>query len=376
MSVSGRTLSSIRKAVGSVSRLSCPSLLGLVLVSPTPAHAEVRVGIAVPLTGRMAPVGIAIERALRDAIAEANANGGIHGQPITLEIADDGCTTAVGEGAARRLIAQRPALVIGHPCANAAVPAAPLYGGADVLLMVVGARHPDVTRANDSVKANVLRLAGRDDRQGEAAAGWLLAHAPAQRVAIVHDRTQYARTLADATAAALAQAGVTSPTVLSLKAGRPEYDEVARALRDSGAEALFFAGYPDEAAILNAALERLGSALSMLGSDSLATDAFAETVESSRARIEVLMPAAITGASLSPSTDAERLSLEARAAFEVWMEGAGKIGSIDAQAISRALREGAVSTPSLGVIRFDAHGDVIAPSFAAANVRAGRWMIR
>ncbi|WP_072391870.1 branched-chain amino acid ABC transporter substrate-binding protein [Hyphomicrobium sp. CS1GBMeth3] len=351
------------------------SAFGLFLALLTPAYAEIRIGVAVPLTGRMAPVGLAIERAVTAAVADVNAQGGVLGQRVVIEVADDGCAPATAEGAANRLIAQGPVLVIGHPCSNAAAAAAALYGKANALLMVIGVRHPDVTRANGAAPIPVLRFAGRDDRQGAAAASWLLANAPGRQVAIVHDRTQYARGLVEDTVAALAQAGVAPRVLLPLVAGKPDYEDAARALRESGAEAIFFAGYPDEAVILMWGLARLGSVAPLLGSDSLVTGSFAETAGTAKARVEVLVPTAVTGRTILDLGDGERAGIEARGAFEAWMEGARMTGSIAANAVSVALRGEPIATRALGNIRFDANGDLETPSFAAAVARGGRWVI-
>lgn len=354
-----------------------PSVSFLVLIAAvnlllsTPGAAEIRIGVAVPLAGRMAPVGLAMQRAVEKAVAEANAAGGVFGEPVVVSVEDDGCASATAEGAAGRLIAEKPALVIGHPCSNAAAAAASLYGTAGVLLIAVGPRHPDVTRANGTRAVPTLRLAGRDDRQGDAAAAWLLARAPGRRTAIVHDRTRYAREIADGAAAALEQADAAPVARLAIAAGRPDYEDVAVALRDSGAEAVLFAGYPDEAAIVLAGLERIGLAIPVLGTDALATPAFAETAARSKIRVDVLVSA---GGNAS-GTDEARAGAEARGAFEVWMEAARRAGSVDALKLSDVLRGAKLATRTLGEIRFDANGDLEAQAFDAASARSGRWVI-
>ncbi|MCC6776608.1 MAG: branched-chain amino acid ABC transporter substrate-binding protein [Hyphomicrobiales bacterium] len=340
-----------------------------------PAAAEVRVGLAVPLSGRMAAVGLAMQRAVTDAVAEVNANGGALGEPITLIVADDGCAAATAEGAAGHLIAERPALVIGHPCSSAATAAATLYGNAEVLLIAAGPRHPDVTRSSASSAVPVLRLAGRDDRQGAAAAEWLLVHASGRRVAIIHDRTRYARGVADATVASLQEAGVAPVAVLAIVASKHDYAETVLRLRESGAEAVLFAGYPEEAAIVVSGLQRIGLAIPVLGSDALATAAFAEVAARAGTRVEVLLPTQ-PGAGLSSSDGdtADAYGIAARGALEVWLEAARETGSLDARTLSSALRGMRLATPSLGKIQFDLNGDLDARAFVAASARSGRWV--
>lgn len=334
-----------------------------------PAGAKVRIGLAVPLTGRMAAHGLAIKSAIEAAIAETNAAGGVMGQTLALAVEDDGCAQATAEGAARALLSQAPRLVIGHPCSNAAAHAAALYASAGVLFIAVGARHPAVTRTAPS--GLVLRLAGRDDRQGEAAARWLLARSPGRRVAIIQDRTAYARALSERASAALTAAGSPPLIVLPIIAGRHEYAETALRLAASGAEAVFFAGYPEEGAIVLANLDTHGPHLPFLGSDALATEAFAAAASRSQRSVEVLLPAEPLPA--QPGLDA--VSARARGALEIWMRAAAVVGSVDPSAVAAHIKTAAegIDTPSLGPVRFDAEGDLIGEAFRPAAARAGLW---
>lgn len=337
-----------------------------------PVHAEIRVGLAAPLTGRMSGMGLAMQRALEAVVAETNAQGGLLGQPLALVVADDGCAPATAEGAASSLIAHMPAVVIGHPCSNAATAAARVYGNADVLLIAVGARHPDVTRANATQPVPTLRLAGRDDRQGDAAADWLIAHAPARRVAIVHDRTAYARAIADGAVAALKAAGVVPVALLPLVANKHDYGDVVLQLRDKGAEAVLFAGYPAEASLIVYGIERLRLPVRVLGTDTLATPGFADFAAQAETPVSVLLPAGLVPGA---SDEDDASTGEARGAFEAWLAAARKAGSTDARTLSETLRATAVATRALGDVRFDANGDLDTRAYAAASARSGRWVI-
>lgn len=349
-----------------------PLLVLAIVAACAPAHAEIRVGLAAPLTGRLAGVGLAMQRALEAVIAETNAGGGVLGEPVTLVVADDGCAPATAEGAAATLIAQHAVVVIGHPCSSAATAAARVYGTAGVLLISVGARHPDVTRGNATLPVPALRLAGRDDRQGDAAAQWLLAHAPNQRVAIVHDRTAYARAIADGAVAALGAANVAPVAVVPIVAGKHDYGDAVLALKEKDAEAVLFAGYPAEASLIVHGIERLGLPARVLGSDALATSGFADFAAQAETPVSVLLPAGLVPG-VSDADDAS--SGEARGAFEAWLDAARRAGSTDAVTLSANLRASAVETRALGEIRFDANGDLDTRAFAAASARAGRWVI-
>ncbi len=353
------------------------SLVVALVAACVPASAEVRVGLAAPLTGPMAGAGLAMQRALEAAVAETNAAGGVLGEPIVLVVADDECARATAEGAAATLIAQRVAVAIGHPCSNAAAAAAKLYGHSGVLMIAVGARHPDVTRANAALPVPALRLAGRDDRQGDAAARWLTAHAPHGRVALVHDRTGYARSIVDGAIAALKAVPIAPVALVALVAGKPDYTDIVRQLQEAGAEAVLFAGYPAEASLIVYGIEKLGLPIRVLGTDALATPDFAELVAKAATPVQVLLPAGlVSGASEGDDTRIREVrGREVRGAFEAWLEAARRAGTTDARTLSASLSAQPVTTQALGEIRFDANGDLEARAFAAASVHGGRWVI-
>jgi branched-chain amino acid transport system substrate-binding protein len=323
------------------------------------AQAEIRIGLAVPLSGRQAPVGLAMRRALERGVTDLNADGGLLGETLALSVEDDGCAQATAEGAARKLVTLAPAVVIGHPCSGAAAAAAPIYAGANLLLIAIGTRHPGLTAAKSS--APLLRLAGRDDRQGEAAARWLLDRASTRHVAIVHDRTAYARAIADGATAALAGQGVLGVPLLPIVAGKPDYGDIADKIASQRAEAVVFAGFPEEGAIVLAALRRKGLAIPFLGSDALATPHFAEIAEKDAGVVRVLM-------ALEPGDDGAR----ARAALEAWAAAAKRLGTRDGMDLNREMRK-APSSTSLGEIRFDQNGDLVTDSFVAGSAHNGAW---
>ena len=62
--------------------------------------AEVRIALVAPLTGRLAPQGLAMRDALTAAVADLNAAGGVLGQTIVFDVEDDGCRRATASPSA------------------------------------------------------------------------------------------------------------------------------------------------------------------------------------------------------------------------------------------------------------------------------------
>jgi branched-chain amino acid transport system substrate-binding protein len=345
----------------------------LTSLSSAPAHAaDVVIGVGLPLSGPKRALGEGMRLALERDAADLNARGGILGSPVRLIFADDGCQPSPAETAARTLLAEAPAVVIGHPCSGAALSASKIYAAAPgTLFIAAGARHPALTDASRQPgPQTVFRLAGRDDQQGRAGATWLLKNAPAKRIAIIHDRTAYAREIADDARQALKEAGIAEVPVLTLVAGKAAYPEVQSELKKIEAEAVLFAGYPDEAVIVLGAARREGSRVAFLGSDSLATPEFARRVAGDRA-VRALFR-------LEPGDIADEgaggpMARRAEAALEVWGRAVGAANSLDQAAVAAALRGGDFETRALGRVSFDARGDSREPSFGPAEAAGEHW---
>jgi branched-chain amino acid transport system substrate-binding protein len=279
----------------------------------------------------------------------------------------------LAEAAARMLMAEAPALVIGHPCSGAAVAAARLYASQGAVFIATGARHPALTAPAGSPGHQVVfRLAGRDDRQGRAGAQWLKDNAPGKRVAIIHDRTAYARDIAEDAGRALKASGIAEPQVLTLVAGKAAYPDVLAQLKALNIEAVLFAGYPNEAAIIVEGARREGLGLAFLGSDSLATPEFARRIGGDRGA-RVLMR-------LEPGNIADEgidgpMAKRAEAALDVWAQAVRAAGTFEPTAVAATLRGRDFETRSMGRVSFDARGDSREPSYGIARPIGEHWTL-
>jgi branched-chain amino acid transport system substrate-binding protein len=338
------------------------------------AHAaDVVIGVSVPLSGPKRALGEGIRQALERDASALNAAGGILGSPVRLAIADDGCQPALAEAAARSLLAEAPAVVIGHPCSGAALAAARLYVSHGAVFIATGARHPALTApASPPGPQVVFRLAGRDDRQGQAGAQWLLESAPGKRIAIIHDRTAYARDIAEDAGRALKASGIAELPVLTLVAGKAAYPDVLAKLKTLNTEAVLFAGYPNEAAIIVGGARREGLGLAFLGSDSLATPEFAQRIGEDRGT-RVLMR--LEPGNISDEGVGGPMAKRAEAALELWAQAVRAAGTFEPTAVAATLRGGDFETRSMGRVSFDARGDSREPSYGIARSIGEHWTL-
>ena len=238
---------------------------------PSPAHAEVRIGAAAPLTGTMAWFGEQHERGVAMAVAELNEAGGLLGEPIEVIVADDYCDREQGVAAARKLIADGVVFVAGHLCSGAAIPASALYQEAGIIMIAPTATNPKLTEQGFR---NVFRVVNRDSEQARLAGDYLAERWADARIAILHDGTVYGRGLAEETRRQLNGRGVKVTQFGEIVPGQPEYSETVAALEAAGIEVLFYGGYTAEAALIARHAHERDYDLQLLGSDNLNSEYF------------------------------------------------------------------------------------------------------
>jgi branched-chain amino acid transport system substrate-binding protein len=311
------------------------------------AQAPMRIVVAGPAAGRHAETLPAMEAGARRAAA---------GGDLVIESVDDGCDAARAEGAARDIAASKPVLVIGHPCPAAAIAAARIYAGAGVVFIALGVRHPGLT--DQRAGPTIYRLAGRDDRQGAEAAADLMTLAAGGAIAIVQDRTAYARGLTAAVTGAIAAAKGLPPIVVPIVAGRRDYDAELAKLAGQPPAAIFFAGYPPEAAVVLRSLAKARIKAGLIASDANATDEFAQAAAGSQRPVKVMVRGVGSGG-LDPS----ELGYAAGRAVSLWR--AARAAGDPAAVLGHE--------SGVGAGAFDAKGDARIASFVAVPLVAGRW---
>jgi branched-chain amino acid transport system substrate-binding protein len=107
-------------------------------MTTAPARADIVIGVPGPMTGGMAWIGEQGERGAGLAVANLNAAGGVLGEPVRILLVDDFCDADQALAAAKKLVAEEVALVAGHLCSGAAIPASKVYEEAGILMISHG----------------------------------------------------------------------------------------------------------------------------------------------------------------------------------------------------------------------------------------------
>ena len=162
-----------------------------------PAHAQDAIKIAAggPLTGPLAKQGQEVANAVKLAVAEWNAKGGVLGKKIEVMDADDQGNPQVGVAAAEKVVAD-PAVMgaVWGITSVTCIPASEILDRANMILITPGCTNPKVT---DRGLKSVARICARDDFQAPAGALFLINDLKKKKIAVFDDGTTGPRGAAD-----------------------------------------------------------------------------------------------------------------------------------------------------------------------------------
>jgi branched-chain amino acid transport system substrate-binding protein len=335
----------------------------IALVTPFTAQAKILIGMPGPMTGEMAWFSEQMEQGMGMKVAELNEAGGVLGQRVEILPVDDYCDPEQAIAAARKLVVAHVAVVIGHLCSGAAIAASKLYEEAGILFFGSPATNPRLT---DQGFRTVFRITGRDTLQGIMAADYLAERWADQNIAIIHDGGAYGEGVAEAARRRLRELGVREAVFEPIEPGRTDYFDLVDQLQAKNVKVLFFCGYYAEAALIIRQARSRGYGVRMIGPDTLNTEFFWRVAEA--ASEGVLFPsnrelrndpaaAPLVAKFRAKGYEPEGITLQTYTAILVWAEAVEKAGTLQLDAVIKALRTNQFET-LFGTIGFDEKGDV------------------
>jgi branched-chain amino acid transport system substrate-binding protein len=334
------------------------------------ARAEILIATAGPLKGQYAALGEQLRQGASRAVADINASGGVNGEQLVLEVADDGCDPKQAMAVANELVVKGVKFVAGHYCSGSSIAAAKIYEDAGIIMISPSSTSPKFT---DDGGWNVNRVCGRDDAQG-AFAGRAVAKAYAgKNIAILDDSSVYGVGLATMFKSALNSAGVTEKVRESYKAGANDYNDLIQKMLAANVDLIYLGGYAFEAGTIIRQMRDFASSAVLVGGDALLVEqywatsgtagegtlvTFAPDSQKSNAARTVIE--AFRAADYNP----EGYTLQAYAAVQAFAQAATATRSVDGRVLSQWLRAGNTLNTVLGPLSLDAKGDLKDASFA------------
>ena len=343
------------------------------------AHAEIVIGLIAPLTGPVAAYGAQVKNGAEVAVEEINKAGGINGEQVVLKVADDAGEPKQGVSAANQLVGEGVRFVVGPVTSGVAIPASDVLAENGVLMVTPTATAPDLTARG---LTNVLRTCGRDDQQAEVAGKYVLENLKDKKVAIINDKGQYGKGLADAFKATLNAGGVTEVFNDALTPGDKDFSALTTRMKSEGVEVIYFGGYHPEAGLLARQLADAGVDAVIIGGDGLSNSEYwnianeqaAGTVFTNATDATKYPDSKAAADALSArNIPAEAFTLNAYAAVEVIKAGIEKAGNAeDTEAVAAALKDGSPVKTAIGDVTYGETGDLTSRSFSLFKWEEGQ----
>jgi branched-chain amino acid transport system substrate-binding protein len=239
------------------------------------AQADIKIGVAGPMTGANASFGEQYMKGAQAAADAINKAGGVNGEQITLVKGDDACEPKQAVAVANKMVQDKVAGVVGHFCSSSTIPASEVYADAGILAITPGSTNPAVTERGLPA---MMRMCGRDDQQGIVAGDYIVDVLKGKKVAVINDKDTYGKGLADATAQQLTKRGVKPVLEEGLTRGEKDYSALVTKIRAAGADVVYFGGLHPEAGPLVHQLRTEGlKDVKFMSDDGIVTDEMVTT---------------------------------------------------------------------------------------------------
>ena len=330
----------------------------------TAVQAEIKVGIAGPLSGSNLTQGEQQEIGVQKAISHLNDKGGLLGEEIVAISVDDNCEPRQAKAVARQLVSEGVVFVAGHLCSACTLAVSKIYEEAGIIMISPASTNPKVTEEGGP---NVFRVIGRDDQQGTIAGDYLADNYSKSKIAIIHDGQAYGLGLAEFTKRQLNKRGVTEVLFDSYKEDQKDYLSLVEKLVNRKIDVLYAGGYQDDIGIIVRQAKNVLPDLHLVSGDALMGTQFLFVAGKAGEgtyftfgpdmRLKPEAQDVVAAIREEDAYEPDGYTLYGYGAVQAWAQAVQQAGSFKPEAVINALKTGKFDT-ILGKIGFDEKGDV------------------
>ncbi|MDP4127015.1 MAG: branched-chain amino acid ABC transporter substrate-binding protein [Bacillota bacterium] len=206
----------------------------------------IKIGLPLPMTGSEATYGKDMENAIKMAVDEVNANGGVNGKKIATVTGDDACDPQQATAAANKLVSAGVVAIVGGYCSGAVVPTLTIYNEKNLPYVVEAANSSKIVAQN---QGNTYLINGTAVHQTQKAVE-LFKKLGAKNVAIVEQGDAYSSDLAKQTESAWKEAGNTVISHDVTTKGEQDFSSLVTNLKSKNADLVFWTAYYADGALL------------------------------------------------------------------------------------------------------------------------------
>ena len=339
--------------------------------------AEVKLGIAAPITGPNAAVGAQLKNGASQAAEDLSKSGEIKGMTFSVSVGDDASDPKQGVSVANKFASDGVKVVVGDYNSGVSIPSSDVYQDAGII---------QVTPASTAVKFtergmwNVFRTCGRDDQQGAVAGAYLADKFKGKKIAFVHDKTPYGKGLADETLKALKAKGGKDALFEGVNTGEKDYSALVSKLKSANVDIVYFGGLYTEAGLILRQMRDQGLKAPMMGGDGMVDkELVAIAGPAAEGTLTTFPPdarknpsaKAAVAAFKAKGIDPEGYTLYSYAAVQVIAKAMAETGSSDGKKLADWLHQGKPVQTVVGPIGYDKKGDITKPDYVMYQWKKG-----
>jgi branched-chain amino acid transport system substrate-binding protein len=352
--------------------------LGLGLAFSGAANAQLKLGVAGPITGPNATFGAQLKNGVEQAVEDINAKGGINGQKVQVVVGDDVSDPKQGVSVANKFASEGVKMVVGHFNSGVSIPSSEVYQEAGIIQITPASTNPRFTERN---MWNTFRTCGRDDQQGAVAGAYLSSKFKGKKVAIVHDKTPYGKGLADETQKAMNGKGLKEVMYEGINTGEKDYSALVSKLKQAGVDVVYFGGLHTEAGLIIRQMRDQGLNAPLMGGDGIVSAEFVSIAgPGAEGTLMTFSPDPrknpnakdAVGKFKAKNIDPEAYTLYAYAAVEILKAAAEQSKSTDGKKIAEVMKQGKPFKTVIGDISFDKKGDITRPDYIMYEWKKGQ----
>jgi branched-chain amino acid transport system substrate-binding protein len=340
------------------------------------ASAQIKLGVAGPITGGSAAFGAQLKNGVEQAVTDINKAGGILGKQAQVSVGDDRADPKEGVSVANKFVGDGMQFVVGHFNSGVTIPASLVYTENGILAISPAATNPCVTDrklgpCGDDKKAHpnllMFRTCGRDDQQGTVAGAYIAKHFANKKVAIIHDKTTYGLGLASETRKAMAAKGLKPVMFEGVNKDDKDFGAIVAKTKQTGADLIYWGGLHDTGGLLLRQMRDRGVKAPLMGGDGITSDEFAVIggpgVEGTlmtygpdpRKRPEAKE---VVERFRAKNFEPESYTLYAYAAVQVLKQAAEAEKSLEPKKVAQRMYSGMKFKTVIGELSFDKKGDI------------------
>ena len=356
------------------------------ILSTSPAlckENEALIGLAAPLTGDQAYIGVGVMQGAQMAVEDANIKGPIFGSvKLKFEPMDDQHNPTQSVLVANKFISNPDAMgVVGHFNSSCTKAASSIYHEGRMVQVTPASTNPDISKQGFDT---FFRVCPTDDVQAPAAASFVKNDLAITRVVVLDDQTTYGRGLADQFEKKFKALGGEVLRHDGITQGEKDFMPLLTKTKSVDPELVFFGGIYPEMALLLKQAKKVGLTAQWMGGDgiyeaaltTLAGPGVAEGVHATMLGVDPhSVPAAQDFVSRYEARYGEIGSFSAYGydAASVLIEALRRAGKKDREAVIVQMRQMKDFPGILGPINFNENGDAIGKSVGIFKVENGKF---